>query len=210
MIDDLVLALQRLVDRFARWVRLGRPAEVVRRRFLIIQIDGLSNSVFEKALASRAMPNTARLIKSRLFESRPLSVGLPSSTPAFQAAAMYGVKPDIPGFHYYDKRARLELHFPRPGAADFVEQRHAEGRRGILRGGSCYGCVFTGGAEDSLLTFARLLKPTRARLSILRGSLPSMSTSSITTCSPMPSVLPIGQPCEPFAISTTRSGSLRG
>jgi hypothetical protein len=171
MIDDLVLALQRLVDRIARWVRLGRPVEVVQRRFLIIQIDGLSNNVFEKALASRTMPNTARLIKSRLFERRPLSVGLPSSTPAFQAAAMYGVKPDIPGFHYYDKRARLELHFPRPGAADFVEQRHAEGRRGILRGGSCYGCVFTGGAEDSLLTFARLLKPTRARLSVLRGAL---------------------------------------
>lgn len=171
MIDDVVLALQRLVDRFARWVRLGPPAEVMRRRFLVIQIDGLSNKVFERALASRVMPNTARLLKSRLFEHRPMSVGLPSSTPAFQAAAMYGVKPDIPGFHYYDKRARLELHFPRPGAADFVEQRHAEGRRGILHGGSCYGCVFTGGAEDSLLTFARLLKPTRARLSVLRGAI---------------------------------------
>jgi hypothetical protein len=93
-----------------------------------------------------------------------MSVGLPSSTPAFQAAAMYGLKPDIPGFHYYDKRARRELHFPEPGAADFVETRHAAGRRGILEGGSCYGCVFTGGADNSLLTFARLMKPTRAGL----------------------------------------------
>ncbi len=171
MVDDVVLAFQRLVDRLARWVRLGPPAEVRQRRFLIIQIDGLSNKVFERALATRVIPNTARLLKSRRFERRPMSVGLPSSTPTFQAAAMYGVKPDIPGFHYYDKRARLELHFPRPGAADFVEQRHAEGRRGILHGGSCYGCVFTGGAEDSLLTFTRLLKPQRARLSVLRGAL---------------------------------------
>ena len=171
MVDHLVLALQRLVDRFARWVRLGPPAEILPRRFLIIQIDGLSNQVFEKALASRMIPNTARLIKSRRFERRPMSVGLPSSTPAFQAAAMYGVKPDIPGFHYYDKRARLEIHFPRPGAADFVEQRHAGAQRGILHGGSCYGCVFTGGAEDSLLTFARLLKPQRSGLSVLRLAL---------------------------------------
>ena len=70
---------------------------------------------------------------------------------------MYGVKPDIPGFHYYDKRAQLELHFPEAGSADFVETRVAAGRRGILEGGSCYGCVFTGGAENSLLTFARLM-----------------------------------------------------
>jgi hypothetical protein len=81
---------------------------------------------------------------------------------------MYGVKPDIPGFHYYDKRARRELHFPEAGAADFVETSVAAGRRGILEGGSCYGCVFTGGAENSLLTFARLMKPTRAGLPLLR------------------------------------------
>src|SRR5438034_4185661 len=171
MLDDLVLVLQGLVDRIARWVRLGPIDPNARRRFLVIQVDGLSREVLEGALEAGSIPNATRLLASGRLVRRPMSVGLPSSTPAFQAAAMYGVKPDIPGCHYYDKRARLELHFPRPGAADFVEQRHAEGRRGILRGGSCYGCVFTGGAEDSLLTFARLLKPTRARLSILRGAL---------------------------------------
>lgn len=168
MIDDLVLGLQGLVDRIARWARLGTTDEEPRRRFLIVQIDGLSSEVFESALGAGGIPNTARLIASGRFLRRAMSVGLPSSTPAFQAAAMYGVKPDIPGFHYYDKRARRELHFPEPGAADFVETRHAAGRRGILEGGSCYGCVFTGGAQNSLLTFARLLKPARAGLPLLR------------------------------------------
>lgn len=167
MVDDLVLALQGFVDRFARWARLGPTTGVQPRRFLIVQIDGLSNEVFEKALQTRRIPHIARLIKSGRHARSALCVGLPSSTPAFQAAAMYGVRPDIPGFHYYDKRARRELHFPRPGAADFVEQRHADGRRGILEGGSCYGCVFTGGAEHSLLTFSRLMKPTRAGLPLL-------------------------------------------
>ncbi len=168
MIDDLVLALQAFVDRFARWARLGPTTGAQPRRFLIVQIDGLSNEVFEKALHTRRIPHIARLIKSGRHGRSALCVGLPSSTPAFQAAAMYGVRPDIPGFHYYDKRARRELHFPKPGAADFVEQRHADGRRGILEGGSCYGCVFTGGAEHSLLTFTRLLKPTGAGLPLLR------------------------------------------
>ena len=168
MLDDLVLALQGLVDRIARWVRLGPTDPNTRRRFLVVQIDGLSREVLESALETGRIPNAARLVASGRFVRRPMSVGLPSSTPAFQAAAMYGVKPDIPGFHYYDKRARRELHFPQAGVADFVETRLAEGRRGILEGGSCYGCVFTGGADNSLLTFARLTKPTRAGLPLLR------------------------------------------
>ena len=168
MLDDLILALQGLVDRIARWVRLGPTDPNARRRFLVIQIDGLSREVLEGALETGTFPNAARLVASGQFVRRPMSVGLPSSTPAFQAAAMYGVKPDIPGFHYYDKRARRELHFPEAGVADFVETRLAEGRRGILEGGSCYGCVFTGGADNSLLTFARLMKPTRAGLPLLR------------------------------------------
>ncbi|HEX6776531.1 MAG TPA: alkaline phosphatase family protein [Methylomirabilota bacterium] len=168
MLDDLVLALQGLVDRIARWARLGPTDENPRRRFLVVQIDGLSREVFETALKAGGIPNAARLMASGRFLRRPMSVGLPSSTPAFQAAAMYGIKPDIPGFHYYDKRARRELHFPEAGAADFVETGLAEGRRGILEGGSCYGCVFTGGADNSLLTFARLMKPTRAGLPLLR------------------------------------------
>jgi len=168
MIDDLVLRLQGTVDRIARWARLGPAEATARRRFLVVQIDGLSRAVFEAALEAGRIPNVARLLIGRRFVRHAMSVGLPSSTPAFQAAAMYGVKPDIPGFHYYDKHAGRELHFPEPGVADLVESRHAAGRRGILEGGSCYGCVFTGGAENSLLTFARLMKPTRAGLPLLR------------------------------------------
>ena len=84
---------------------------------------------------------------------------MPTSTPAFQMAAMYGVQPDIPGFHYHDKRRRADVHFPRAGHAAAVEAAHVEGRVGILRGGSVYACVFTGGAENDLFSFAKLSRP---------------------------------------------------
>jgi len=150
--DDPVLRLQSFVGRVSRWARLPRPAEEAGcpRRFLIVQIDGLSRSVLERALATGRMRGLARLLSARRLEMRPLSVGIPSSTPAFQAALMYGVHPDIPGFHWYDKRERAEHYFPRPGIADLVEERLARGRRGIMEGGACYGCVFTGGATDGL------------------------------------------------------------
>ena len=127
-----------------------------RRRFLIIQIDGLSREMFDRALPGDSLRNVRRLLLTGHLARRDLSVGLPSSTPAFQASIMYGEHPDIPGFHFYDKREGRELHFPKHGVADLVEQRHARGRRGILEGGSCYGCVFTGGAANDLWTFARL------------------------------------------------------
>jgi hypothetical protein len=75
-------------------------------------------------------------------------------------AAMYGVRPDIPGFHFHDKRRREDVYFPRAGDAALVEERQSAGRRGIVDGGSSYGCVFTGGAADNLYSFAMIKRPT--------------------------------------------------
>ncbi len=74
-------------------------------------------------------------------------------------ATMYGVQPDIPGFHYHDKRRRTDIHFPRGGHAAFVEASQAANRPGILQGGSVYGCAFSGGAEHDFFSFARFSRP---------------------------------------------------
>ena len=104
------------------------------------------------------MPFLKRMLRHG-YRLEPMTVGLPTSTPAFQMAAMYGVRPDIPGFHYFDRERQADIHFPRPGHAALVEARQAAGRRGIVQGGSTYGCVFTGGAENNLFSFASLTRP---------------------------------------------------
>jgi hypothetical protein len=157
--DDIVLVLQRWLDRLVRRLRLGRAPVPGRKRLLIVQIDGLSRAVLERALSEGRMPFLRRLLQRGGCRLTPMSVGLPTSTPAFQMAAMYGVPPDIPGFHYHDKRRRTDVYFPRAGDAAHVEATQAHGRRGIVAGGSTYGCVFTGGAANSLLTFAMLKRP---------------------------------------------------
>src|SRR5256712_5643958 len=170
-LDDLVLGLQRALDRLVRRLRLGPPPVPGRRRLLIVQIDGLSRTVLEEALAQGQAPFLARLLRQRGFRMAPMSVGLPTSTPAFQMAAMYGVRPDIPGFHYYDKRRKADVYFPRGGDAAHVEAAQTAGRRGIVSGGGTYGCVFTRGAATHLLTFAMVKRPPRA------GLLPPGSTA---------------------------------
>jgi len=160
-VDDLALSVQRAIDRLVRRLRRGgAPAPTGRRRFLIVQIDGLSRDVLARGLASGHMPFLGRLLERHGYRLTPMSVGLPTSTPAFQMAAMYGVRPDIPGFHYYDRERRSDIHFPRPGHAARVEAKQAAGRRGILRGGSAYGCVFTGCADNNLFSFTSLTRPT--------------------------------------------------
>jgi len=158
-LDDVVLGVQHLVDRLIRRARLGRAPTPGERRLLIVQIDGLSRSVLEQGLAEGRMPFLARLLARGDWTMRPMLVGMPTSTPAFQMAAMYGVPPDIPGFHFHDKRRREDVYFPRAGDAAAVEAGQAAGRRGIVAGGSSYGCVFTGGAADSLFSFAMIKRP---------------------------------------------------
>src|SRR5207244_27504 len=104
------------------------------RRVLIVQIDGLSRSVLTQALTDGTAPFLARLVRHRGWRLTPMSVGLPTSTPAFQMSAMYGVRPDIPGFHYHDKRRHADVYFPRGQDALRVEVAQAQGRRGIPRG----------------------------------------------------------------------------
>src|SRR5919108_5148230 len=159
-LDDVALALQRRVDRLIRRPRLGPAPATGDRRLLIVQIDGLSRAVLEQGIAAGRMPFLRRQLERGEWRLRPMSVGMPTSTPAFQMAVMYGVRPDIPGFHYHDKRRREDVYFPRAGDAALVEARQSAGRRGILHGGSSYGCVFTGGAVDNLFSFAMIKRPT--------------------------------------------------
>ena len=162
--DDVVLLVQGWLDRLVRRLRLGRAPAAGRRRLLVVQIDGLSRAVLERGVAQGHMPFVRRLLQRGGCRLHPMSVGLPTSTPAFQMAAMYGVTPDIPGFHYHDKRRRTDVYFPRAGDAARVEATQARGRLGIVTGGSTYGCVFTGGAANSLLTFSMLKRPSGAGL----------------------------------------------
>ena len=95
-LSDKVLDLQHAVDKLIRRLRRGGRPAVTQPRLLIVQIDGLSRSVIEQAMAAGYLPFIKRLLRRHGFRMQAMSVGLPTSTPAFQMAVMYGVRPDIP------------------------------------------------------------------------------------------------------------------
>src|SRR5207253_2472804 len=62
-LDDRILLLQRAIDRLVRRLRRGGAPQPTRRRFLIVQIDGLSRDVLDQGLRSGHMPFLKRLLR---------------------------------------------------------------------------------------------------------------------------------------------------
>jgi hypothetical protein len=117
-----------------------------RRRLVLVQVDGVSRGLLERALAGGWMPAlAARVASGRHVLARSRS-GAPASTPAFQAGLFYGVAPSVPGFVWFDRATRREVRMDRPEDAARVERRLAARTPGLLRGGAAYFSIFSGGA----------------------------------------------------------------
>ena len=150
-----------------------------RRRLLIIQIDGLSGSRFERALAEGRMPHVAAHCRrpagwSRRIESAP-------STPAFHSAILYGRQRLVHGYTWFDRERGIVCRFDCPDDVAAVEAQLAAGasRPPLLarKGTTSYLITFVGGAGRAFLTFATGLLPapfwrkSHITLGLLRGAM---------------------------------------
>lgn len=123
-----------------------------RRGFIVIQIDALAHDDFQRAIKLGYMPSLKRLLERDKWQLRRYAAGLPSATPAAQAAIFYGEKNDIPGFRWYEKESGQVLVGSRQ--ADVQTMRDRLPRDGILRGGSSYVNLYDGGADRAIFTVA--------------------------------------------------------
>ncbi len=116
------------------------------RRLVLVQVDGVSRRRLESAMADGWMPALAGRLRSGRHVLASSRSGAPASTPAFQAGLFYGVSPSVPGFVWFDRNTRREIRMDRPDDAASVERRLARCGRGLLRGGTSYFSIFSGGA----------------------------------------------------------------
>jgi endonuclease/exonuclease/phosphatase family metal-dependent hydrolase len=135
----------------ARWLKLPIfEGSASRPGLLMIQLDGLSRREFEKALAKGEMPFMQRLLQREHYQLKTLYSGLPSSTPAVQAELFYGVKQAVPAFSFKDAHLQRIIRMYEPEAATQLEKRLlAEGDEPLLREGSAYSDIYTGGAAEA-------------------------------------------------------------
>ncbi|MGB5987518.1 MAG: alkaline phosphatase family protein [Desulfobacterales bacterium] len=115
----------------------------------MLKIDGLSHRQLAQALGRNRLPHLKRLIQNGSHHLRQLYSGIPSSTPAVQGELFYGVKTSVPAFAFFDRRQNKKMVMLRPAAAGEVA-RHLEAQgRPLLRGGTSYSNIYTGGADEA-------------------------------------------------------------
>jgi hypothetical protein len=127
----------------------GEPAG---RGFVGIQIDALAFEDLQRAIEGGHMPFLRRLVQRDGWELRKFAAGLPSATPAAQAAIFHGTKARIPAFRFYEKRDRRVIIGSQPSSMQFIRDRLPD--RGILTGGSSYVNLYDGGADRASWTLS--------------------------------------------------------
>ena len=116
---------------------------------VMIQIDGLSQSEFQKALKRSSLPFLRRLCLRERYVTHPHYSGLPSNTPAVQAELFYGIKGAVPAFSFVDQDTQQVVKMYEFGATSAIEQRLKRQGVPLLEGGSAYSNIFTGGAAEA-------------------------------------------------------------
>lgn len=131
--------------------RLRRRAQGPERGFVGIQIDGLSAPHLQTALQKGYLPHIARHL-GRGYQLREYQSGLPSTTPAAQAAIFYGHPESIPAFRWFEKTSGKIISCNDPDHVQHFRERLFAGRSGLLEGGSSYSNILDGGASRSVFT----------------------------------------------------------
>ena len=154
----MLRAIVRTLQQGATLRRLGLPysQEERRRGFVVLQIDALSHKDLLAALEAGLMPRFRSLIDSGRYRLEGWRCGMPSDTAAIQCAMWYGNKSHIPGFYWYDKRQRKPIICSWPMDMAKVERACAGGREGLLRHGSVYTGMASGGASRAVITTSAL------------------------------------------------------
>jgi endonuclease/exonuclease/phosphatase family metal-dependent hydrolase len=120
---------------------------------LLIQIDGLPRRQLEAAIAAGRMPFLRRLRDNGQYLLHTFYSGLPSTTPAVQGELYYGVRSGVPAFSFLDRAiGELGMLFDPDWARRFEDKFAAQGE-GLLRGGSSWSNIFSGGAKPEESNF---------------------------------------------------------
>lgn len=117
------------------------------RGLILIQIDGLARFHLKQALKMGKMPFLKKLLTEKRYRIHRLYAGVPSTTPAVQGELFYGIRSIVPAFSFRDRESKKIVRMYEPAAAVKVEKQLRRRGDGLLKGGSSYADIFSGGSR---------------------------------------------------------------
>jgi len=139
----------RAAKRIIRRGRAAAPVDPSRRRLVLLQIDGLSSRRLMQALARGEMPHLKRWLDSGQARLTCIRAASPPSTPVFTAGLLYGARDGVPGFGWYDRELGRQVRMDLAEDVSALEPHLVADRRPLLDGGTSYGTIWPGGADDA-------------------------------------------------------------
>jgi hypothetical protein len=124
------------------------------KKLVLIQIDGLSHDVMEKAIDKEYTPNISSLLESGEYQLNPFSCGLASITLALQSSFFYGR--ELPGNIWYDKDTNQVLKAEKY-ETKMREELEKKGKKGLLDGGLSASSPLTGGASQTVASVNEIM-----------------------------------------------------
>jgi uncharacterized membrane protein YvlD (DUF360 family) len=152
--DDEVVLRQLMRSRRSARESAGGGGDDRPPGVLFLQIDGLAHPVLQRAVRDGNAPTIAGWLADGSHHLVPWTTGWSSQTGASQAGILLGSNGDMPAFRWYEKDTGRTFVSNRPRHAAELERRQSSGRGLLHADGASRGNIFTGDAEDAVLTMA--------------------------------------------------------
>ncbi|HEY1592638.1 MAG TPA: phage holin family protein [Solirubrobacteraceae bacterium] len=150
----------RVIARIAR--RQGGGARTDTPGLLFLEIDGLALPVLQRAMRDGNAPTLARWVASGTHRLAEWETDLSSQTGASQTGILLGSNEDVPAFRWVDKPTGKVIACSSPADCAAIEARLASGNGLLVNGGASRGNLFSGEADEVILTASKLGAEKRA------------------------------------------------
>jgi uncharacterized membrane protein YvlD (DUF360 family) len=137
----------------------GRTGPVTRTDvpgIVFLEIDGLARPVLQRAMRDGSTPEMASWLTSHGYRLEEWEPDLSSQTGASQAGILLGSNDDIPAFRWVDKPTGTVMTCSSPDDCAKIERRLASGNGLLTEEGASRGNLFSGEADEMILTVSRM------------------------------------------------------
>ena len=119
----------------------------LKKKVIILQIDGLGFDDAQKAIKDGHMPFLKKLLTDEEYEILRYRSGIPSTTPYVQAGLLYGENRDIPAFRWWDRKKNRIIRVAGDKSFYDVEHRYFNKSKPLLRKGAAIASLYAGGSK---------------------------------------------------------------
>jgi endonuclease/exonuclease/phosphatase family metal-dependent hydrolase len=147
---------------------------------ILLQIDGFSRRELERAIEQSRMPFLRQLTHKEGYRLHTLYSGQPATTPAVLGELFYGVQQAVPAFSFRDHRTSEVVEMLGPEIAAVIQGELQQQGEGLLKHGSAYCDIYSGGAAESSFCPADMRWHALANVSVWkRAAILLMNLSSL-------------------------------